>query len=178
MQQVPNPECNTASSTVASNHEPRWNRVPRVQPLRNQNDQRVPLYSDQTVPVLPLEENVRGPSTPRITPENAGSSSRRPEFLRHHSHGVQKGARKWADINGTEWFRSLRDTLRESGLESHAFNVSEILQNCWTTESSKWSGIDQDLFTCTAFISKEFLVPTAADSSVHKKSKISSSPFV
>jgi hypothetical protein len=169
MQQVPNPEGNTAPSTIASNQESRWSRVPRVQPLRNQNDQRVPLYFDQTVPVWPLEE-------PNVRAAGAGGSRR--ELLRHHSHGVSKGARKWADINETEWLRNAREILRASGRESHAFNVSEILQSCSST-SAKWSGIEQDLFTCTAFVSMDFLVPAVSDFIVNKKSKLmTSNPFL
>ena len=156
MQQVPNQECNT----VSAQEEPRWNRVPRVQLLRNENDQRVPQYFDQTVPVFhaPL----------RTTPADAGGNRR--ELVRHYSHGEQKGARKWDDINVTEWFRSVREIFRAAGAESHAFSVSEILQS-FSISSSKWSGIEQDLFTCTAFLSKDLLVPTAADFSVNKKSK-------
>lgn len=173
MQQVPNSE--PSGGRVVSNHEAhRWSRVPRVSLLRNKNDQRVPLYLDQTVPVWSTREHTRGSST------NASPSSKTPadgmsnrEEEQGRGHGVQKSARRWLASSQTAWFRRV---LRASSTEDHAFNVSEILQGC-SISSSNWSGIEQDLFTCTSVDPKVFVVPTAEDFVTNKKSKSSNNPL-
>ncbi|XP_024403152.1 uncharacterized protein [Physcomitrium patens] len=174
MQQVPNPEC---SSSATSNNEARWSRIPRVQLLRNKNDQRVPLYFDQTVPVWPIPVPPKGHSTnaspsSKSSGEDAGGQEQahpERELGRGRRHGELKLSRKW--VSDTVWFRSIKGRLRTAGSEAHSFNVSEILRSYDMTlrdyESltpSKWSGIEQDLFTCTPVDPKVFVVPTAADS--------------
>lgn len=194
MQQVPNPECTSESSAVGSNHETaaRWSRIPRVQLLRNKNDQRVPLYFDQTVPVWTLRETVRNNHSTNSSPssrspltlQGASGGSRQPVPLQQgRGYGVQKAARKFEGNSQTVWFRSLNGGLKASSAEAHACNVSEILRDCgsertvtsrgypYALNSSKWSGIEQDLFTCTSVDPKVFFVPTTADFISNKKSK-------
>lgn len=181
MQQVPEPgECATAAA--ASDTTPaRWSRIPRVQLLSNKNDQRVPLYFDQTVPVWP-------PLRPPVRRSHSSNASRSPvaegatgiarEYHGTHrgGYGVAKAARKFAGISQTVWFRSIKGALKTSNADAHACNVSEILRECscdrtTMTESSKWSGIEQDLFTCTSVDPKVFVVPSAADFVSNKRSK-------
>lgn len=183
MQQVPNPgDC--ASSETTSSHVPRWSRIPRMQLLRNRNDQRVPFYIDQTVPVWPLRQTVR-----RSHSSNTSPSSRSPILVaegshqgnsashHHRGYGVAKPARKFAGISHTVWFRSIKGALQKSNANAHACNVSEILRECScetntaNSSSSKWSGIEQDLFTCTSVDPKDFVIPSATDFISNKKSK-------
>lgn len=193
MQQVPNPECNSESSAVGSNHveRARWSRIPRVQLLRNRNDQRVPLYFDQTVPVWPLRESVRsGHSTnaspssrsPRLVLQAAGGSGQPVDLQQGRGYGVQAAVRKFESTGQTVWFRSLKGVLKASSAEARACNVSEILRDCgcemasvpgypYALNSSRWSGIEQDLFTCTSVDPKVFVVPTTAEFISNKKSK-------
>ena len=192
MQQVPNGECTAeSSSAVASNHDgARWSRIPRVQLLRNKNDQRVPLYFDQTVPVWPLRENVHGGHSTNASPalrspltlQAAGGSMQPAPLQQGRGYGVQKASRKFEGSSQTVWFRSLKGVLKASSAEAHACNVSEILRDCdcertmtpgypYALNSSKWSGIEQDLFTCTSVDPKVFVVPTTAEFISNKKSK-------
>lgn len=183
MQQVPNPGDCASSDTTTTSHVPRWSRIPRMQLLRNRNDQRVPFYIDQTVPVWPLRQTVRRSSHS----SNTSPSSRSPILVAEGSHqgngsashrgyGVAKPARKFVGISQTVWFRSIKGALKTSNADAHACNVSEILRECSSetntaNSSSKWSGIEQDLFTCTSVDPKVFVVPSAADFISNKKSK-------
>jgi hypothetical protein len=155
MQQVPGAECAaTSDSSSASSHAvARWSRIPRVQLLRNKSDQRVPLYLDQTVPVWPDG-----------TKQSPGSSSPRTGY------GMAKAARKFVGISQTVWFRSIAGALKKtSSSQHHACNVSEVLREACACE--KWSGIEQDLFTCASVDPKVFSIPSAADFISNKKSK-------
>lgn len=186
MQQVPNPgDC--ASSESASSHGPRWSRTPRVQLLRNRNDQRVPFYIDQTVPVWPLQQAVRRSHSSTTSPSarspiHTSDGSHRQgnqSSSQHRGYGVARPATKFTGASHTAWFRSLKGALRTFNVDAHACNVSEILRDCSSCDattsansaSSKWSGIEQDLFTCTSVDPKVFVVPSAADFISDEKSK-------
>ncbi|KAG0618474.1 hypothetical protein M758_4G066600 [Ceratodon purpureus] len=201
MQQVPSPECTSESSgNAGSSHETgaRWSRIPRVQLLRNKSDQRVPLYFDQTVPVWPLREGVRSNhQSTNVSPASRspvalqgvrGSGGQAVPVQvqlqqQGRGYGVQKAARKFEGNSQTVWFRSLDGVLKASSAEAHACNVSEILRSCgcesamnapgypYALNSSRWSGIEQDLFTCTSVDPKVFVVPSTAEFVSNKKSK-------
>jgi hypothetical protein len=185
MQQVPNPECASESSAVGSSHDsaPRWSRIPRVQLLRNKNDQRVPLYFDQTVPVWPLREPVRAHHSTNASPSSRSPATLQAARQQGRGYGVHKASRKLEGNSQAVWFRSLKGVLKASSAEAHACNVSEILRECgcertmttpgypYALNSSKWSGIEQDLFTCTSVDPKVFVAPTTAEFISNKKSK-------
>lgn len=159
MQQVPDGDGGSnasASSSTSTYAEARWSRIPRVQLLRNRTDQRVPLYIDQTVPVWPAVRRSHS-SNARDKQQTTSTAS----TITTSHRGVM---RKFAGMSQTVWFRSIKGVLKSSHTH-HACNVSEILREC---SCGRWSGIEQDLFTCTSVDPKLFFAP---DFTSNKKSK-------